>query len=139
MAIANALAKMPFLAHFNQSKPVVTSLSQICGHFLLVTEFPLAEYPCNLGKLHFATENATDSGRGVFEKKMSLVRPPACHRGHGGVRDRMCDSKQETGGSMCECRKLWTMRQHMLTHRIILIHAMKLAGDATRGQSGVAP
>ena len=58
---------MPFLAHFNQSKPVVTSLSQICGHFLLVTEFPLAEYPCNLGKLHFATENATDSGRGVFE------------------------------------------------------------------------
>ena len=51
----------------------------------------------------------------------------------------MCDSKQETGGSMCECRKLWTMRQHMLTHRSILIHAMKLAGDATRGQSGVAP
>ena len=31
-------AKMPFLARFNQYKPVVTSLSQICGHFPLVTE-----------------------------------------------------------------------------------------------------
>ena len=31
-----------------------------------------------------------------------------------------------------------TMRQHILTHRSILIHAMKLAGDSTRGQSGLA-
>ena len=31
-------AKMPFLARFNQYKPVVTSLSQSCGHFPLVTE-----------------------------------------------------------------------------------------------------
>ena len=29
---------MPFLARFNQYEPVVTSLSQTCGHFPLVTE-----------------------------------------------------------------------------------------------------
>ena len=65
---------------------------------------------------------------------------PACHRGHGGVCNRMVDSKQETGGEYVRTSEaVQTMRQHMLTHRSILIHAMKLAGDSTRGQSGLAP
>ena len=93
------------------------------------------------GQLHFATENAIDSGRGVVTigEIKSEHSEPACRRGHGGVCDRMVDSKQETGGYVRTSEAVQTLRQHMLTHRSILIHAMKLARDSTRGQSGLAP
>ena len=65
--------------------------------------------PLQFGQLHFATENAISirvEGWSAIGEIKSEHSEPACHRGHGGVCDRMVDSKQETGGSMCERRKL---------------------------------
>ena len=37
-------------------------------------------------------------GWSTIREIKSELSEPACHRGHGGVCDRMVDSKQETGG-----------------------------------------
>ena len=57
-------------------------------------------------------------GWSTIREIKSELSEPACHREHGGVCDRMVDSKQETGGSMCERRKL---ADHAATHA----HAQK--------------